>query len=276
MRLTLLQTKQNELYNFIREDLRFTDEQACRLRGEMVEQTFALMDQAPKSDLIVTTEAINFCGQPEWLENGYASYYPEAGDPLFARLALQAKKHRSYLAACCYVRKNGRIYNEALVFDRDGRLIASYDKIHLAPGSESKHLSAGESYCVIPADFGTFGVCVCWDMQFPETCRELALGGAQLVVCPTWGWEGVYGHARAYENGIFAAAAMGVPYWMSIADLRNPSEVVSPQGRVLATASRTDAQVLNVEIDLVEANEARAFRMACRRPDTYRHLAGGD
>ena len=51
-------------------------------------------------------------------------------------------------------------------------------------------LHRGNALCVQDADFGRFGVCICWDMQFPEVARTLALRGAQLVVCPHLGVGG--------------------------------------------------------------------------------------
>jgi len=35
--------------------------------------------------------------------------------------------------------------------------------------------------------------------------------GVDLIICPTWGWESIYGPCQAYENGIHVAVAMSVP-----------------------------------------------------------------
>lgn len=63
-------------------------------------------------------------------------------------------------------------------------------------------------------------------MQFPEAARELVLGGADFIACPTWGWENIYGLSRACENDVVIAAAMAVPPDGEIKGIRNPSCIV--------------------------------------------------
>lgn len=269
MRIALLQTKQNRLYDFADAGRRYSLREARALQQEMVEQTLALLEgiDAP-CDLIVTPEAINFPGSPEHIEGEWTRCIAEAEDMWLDAFAAQSKRLGSYLVLGAYTRRAGKVYNSACIYDRMGQRIALYDKMHLA-GSEQRTLEAGHELAVIDADFGRFGVCICWDMQFPEVCRLYALAGARLVVCPTWGWEGIYAHARAYENGIFVAGAMGVPYQGDIEGIRNPSEVVGPDGTVRVAASRDRAEVVFVEIDITESGAYRALRMADRRPALY-------
>ena len=92
--------------------------------------------------------------------------------------------------------------------------------------------------------------------------RNLARKGCDLIVCPTWGWEWIYGPARAYENGIFVAAAMAVPYWMPIEDLRRPSMVVSPDGRILEVGPIDREAIVYCEIGEIHCKESREFRTA--------------
>lgn len=271
MRISLLQTKQNALYDFGNSAGLFTLEQAQALQSEMVEQTFSLLGEVGESDLIVTTEGLNFAGRPACVQAEYQRLIPTMESPLLSRFAHQARLARSYLVASLYTLREERLYSTAVVYDREGEIIALYDKIHLA-GDEQNYLTAGSRYVVIDSDFGCFGVCVCWDMQFPEVCRELALMGARLVVCPTWGWEEIYAHARAYENGIFVAGAMSVPYGMPIEGIRTPSEVVAPSGAVVAAANRERGQVLHAQIDLAETESYYSLRMRDRHPETYRNI----
>ncbi len=271
MKIALLQAQQNELYDFGNPNRRFQLGEARRLQTEMVEQTFGLMEQAKGCDLIVTTEGINFAGGSEYVDGEYADLVPEMTDPLVSRLGDQARKMKAYLVASLYTRREGRLYSTAFVFDRMGKLASQYDKVHLA-GEEQHYLTAGSAFQTIETDFGRFGVCVCWDMQFPEVCRALALMGAGLVVCPTWGWEGIYAHARAYENGIFVAGAMSVPYRASIEGIRNPSEVVGPQGSVLVAGDRQRSGVIIAHLALEAVKPHRALRLGDRRPEAYRNL----
>jgi len=134
-------------------------------------------------------------------------------------------------------------------------------------------LTPGKEYLVMDTEFGKIGVIICWDMQFPEACRELVLRGAELILCPTWGWEQIYGHSRAYENGVYVASAMSVPFREDITGIRNPSEVISPKGEILASGSRSKAEVVTCELDIRDCKEFKELRMSNRHPETYKQIS---
>lgn len=271
MHLALLQAQQNELYRFDQPDRRYTLPQAKALQEQMMEETFRLMQKAKGCDLVVTTEAVNFPGPSEKLLGDWTTLLPDETSPLWAKLSQQARMLGSYLVYGCYRLHCGKAYNSAMIYAPDGSLVDIYDKIQLA-GSEQRDLVPGSRFVTVDAPFGRFAPCICWDMQFPEICRTLAIADAHLVVCPTWGWESVYAHARAYENGIFAAGCMSVPAYMPIEGLRSPSEVIAPWGEVLASAPRHQAAALIAEIDLKQSDDYHALRMGDRRPGMYAEL----
>lgn len=274
MRLALIQTKQNALYQFLNPDVRYTREEAAALQRDMLEQNLALMRQAAEDgcDLMVTTEAINFPGQPHKVQGEIAPLVDESLRWLVPELSAIAKAGACYIAACLYSRRTleetgGGLYNAIWLFDRRGEVCAVYHKTHLA-GDENDYLTPGDRYCVAEMDFGRVGLAICWDMQFPETCQRLTEMGADLIVTPTWGWEWVYGPARAYENGVYVAAAMAVPSWGPIDGIRSPSEVIRPDGECLARGSRTEAGVVYCDIeDLSAFRDLRDMRLQGRRRD---------
>ena len=273
MNIALLQTVHNRLYAFTDPESMsgiLSREEALTLQSDMAQQTFSLLEQASPADLYVTTEAVNYPGQPERLPGPYADYV-DAG-PLLDRFSRLAHERHAYVAAGLYQKDaEGRLYNTLTLFDRTGARLASYVKVHLA-GSEQRDLTRGTDYVTVDTAFGRLGLSICWDMQFPEVCRHYALSGARLVICPTWGWESIYSHARAYENGIWIAGAMSVPFRSPIEGIRTPSEVIAPDGSVRAVASRDAAQVLLCRLDLDEMRDLQVLRMHDRRPDTYGRL----
>lgn len=263
MVIGLIQEKQNALYQFGREDIRFTRRQALALQKEMVEKNLAMMRQAAERDcdLLVTSEAFNYAGQPGKVDCPYEELIPEAGDVLFKELSETARRGKCYLAAGVLRKERtaggSRLYNSIFFYGKDRRLLGVYDKIHLA-GEENFFLTPGEQYQVVETEYGGIGMGICWDMQFPETAMNLASAGADLIVVPTWGWEEIYGHARAYENGIYVAAAMAVPYQEDIEGLRTPSEVVGPLGEVLTRGGRGREEVVYCTIpDIRDCKESR-------------------
>ena len=273
MKLGLIQSKQNELYDFDNPKLYLSRERVLRLQEEMETQVISLIKEACSKgcDFIVTSEAINFCGVPKSIDCDYREVIPELGAPLFKVISDIAKEEKKYIALGAYHQRNGRMYNSLLVYDPEGQQKFLYDKIHLA-GSEQDRLTPGMEYLVMDTEYGKIGAAICWDMQFPEVCRELVLRGAELIICPTWGWEQIYGHARAYENGVYVASAMSVPYQNNITGIRNPSEVISPEGKLLASGSRHMAEVITCELDIHNCKAARKMRMSNRHPETYRYV----
>ena len=263
MKLALIQTKQNELYNFPGKR-KFEKEEALCLRDEYMENVIHLIEEAAQNgaDLIVTTEAVNYCGHFSKIKADYSILY---GDLLQkneeSHLSAIAKKYQVMILAGLVRKENERLYNSTVFWGRDGNVLDVYHKIHLA-GDESEVFLPGDKLHAVDTEFGRIGMAICWDMQFPETARNLAKMGCDLIVCPTWGWEWIYGPARAYENGIFVAAAMAVPYWMPIKDLRQPSMVVSPEGNILAEGPTDREAIVYCEVGDIYCKESREFRLA--------------
>ncbi|MBO6062169.1 MAG: carbon-nitrogen hydrolase family protein [Clostridia bacterium] len=163
----------------------------------------------------------------------------------------------------------GRIYNTCFVYGPGGERLAKHRKAHLfdidvAGGQrffESDTLSAGDGPTVFDTPHGRAGVCVCFDIRFPELI--CAMRGAELLFVPaafnmTTGplhWELLF-RARAVDLQAFAfgcapAREPGAGY-VSYAN----SIAVSPWGRVIARAGE-DECVLTAEFDIAEAARAR-------------------
>lgn len=273
MRLGLVQTTHSPMCNFLSTVFPYSPEDCRCMQREQIQQNLQLLETVAGSgyDLLVTTECINYIRTGTGNAFTDAALYPTL-EQAVVPLAQAAAQAHSWLVAGVGFQQQGHTYNGALVFDRQGNLRTIYRKIHLA-GDEKLVFTPGSRFGFVQADFGLFGVCICWDMQFPETARLLTLLGARLIVCPTWGWEAnLYGRARAYENGIFTAAAMAVPAWGPIESPRTPSSVIGPDGHLLVCGSATKAEIVTCELDLTQAEGPRQTRLADRRPELYSFL----
>lgn len=271
MKIGLIQTKHNRMYDFLNPTFPLTYEACLTLQAEQFAQNLELMrDVAGQGyDLLVTTECTNYIRTDNHNKAADKTLYPPLDNPQTEALADAARQANTWLVAGYAFREGADVYNAALIFDRTGTLRQVYRKTHPA-GDESAVFTPGDKLCVQDTDFGRFGVCICWDMQFPEVARTLALRGAQLVVCPTWGWEADwYGRARAYENGIFTAAAMAVPGWGDIEAPRTPSSVIKPDGTMIACGPIDRAAVVGCEMDLSETATYHDMRLKARRPELY-------
>ena len=81
-------------------------------------------------------------------------------------------------------------------------------------------LTPGSDYPVFSTDFGKVGMMICWDAQYADPARALALGGAELLLVPIWGGNQTLMKARAIENRVFIAAS-GYDY---------PTHILDPDG----------------------------------------------
>ena len=84
----------------------------------------------------------------------------------------------------CELGEDGKLHNSAAVVDSTG-VVAVYRKIHLWDREQLFFAAGSEPAPVVATSVGRVGVCVCYDLNFPEVARGLALGGADIVAVPT-------------------------------------------------------------------------------------------
>jgi predicted amidohydrolase len=164
---------------------------------------------------------------------------PRAVPRMLDRLGRAAARHRMYLVVCQEsFEKDGRVYNTSFLLGRDGKELGRYHKVNL-PLAEQSH-ARGHEFPVFPTpDLGTVGMLICYDMVFPEAARCLALRGADIVFHPTLGGAAIGDddislaafRTRAAENFVYLVVAMR----------GQGSMIISPRGKVIATAEGPDA-----------------------------------
>ena len=187
------------------------------------------------SDLLVLPEAISISG------NGLK--YVEGSEPIPGpstdALGQLARDLNSYVVAGLMEREGTSAYNTAVLIDRKGVLVGKYRKVYLPREEVEGGLTEGQSYPVFDTDFGKVGLMICWDVQYADPARALALGGAELIALPIAGGSVTLGHARAIENHLFVVSS-GYDY---------PTEIVDPDGKTVASAPEKPG-VAVAEIDL--------------------------
>lgn len=187
------------------------------------------------ADVILLPEGVTVVGTGR----SYVDVAESVPGPTTGRLSDLARRHRAWVAAGLYEREGPVLYNTAVLLDRDGRLAGRYRKVYLPREELEGGLSAGREYPVFETDFGRVGLMICWDVQYADPARALALRGAELILMPIWGGSQLLGRARALENHVFLATS-GYDY---------PASIVDPNGEVL-TSQEVDGTVAVAEIDL--------------------------
>ncbi|MBN2210772.1 MAG: carbon-nitrogen hydrolase family protein [Sedimentisphaerales bacterium] len=96
-----------------------------------------------------------------------------------------AKKHRCHVIAPVVIDTQQGRFNRAVLLGRDGEMLGHYDKVHLTLVERREWgIQPGASWPVFGCDFGKIGIMICYDGCFPESCRILALQGAEIVFWP--------------------------------------------------------------------------------------------
>jgi deaminated glutathione amidase len=182
---------------------------------------------------------------------------PKSG-PAFDFAQEMAARHKIWVHAGSFMVKvegENRIYNTTVAFNRDGKAVARYEKIHLfditAPDgkvyNESATVKPGHNVVTYDCEGLTVGCSICYDIRFPELFQALAARGADIIALPAAftlqtgkdHWE-VLARARAIETECYFVACAQTGSFSAGGEVRHTyghSLVVDPWGHVVAKAS---------------------------------------
>jgi predicted amidohydrolase len=222
-----------------------------------------IIDNVADSDLILLPEAWNI---------GWWSFdmYHEGSETLdgetISRMAEKAKTVNAYILAGSIIeRKDDLLYNTAVLLDPKGQIIAAYRKMHLVGflgAREAELVKPGEEIVTVNTDLGVLGFGICYDLEFPELFRKMAVNhGVEIfLVVSAWfmheldHWRELC-HVRAYENRCFLVScdAAGINRGQQSPGY---SCIVDPWGTPIASAGIYET-VVKGEIDTAEIYRIR-------------------
>ena len=198
----------------------------------------------------------------------------EDRDPIVAASARLAAELGIFLhiGSTAILRADGKLANRALLFSPDGKIVTTYDKIHMfdvdldngESWRESAAYEPGREGVVADLPFAKLGFAICYDLRFPQLFRAEALAGADVLTVPAAftrqtgeaHWH-VLLRARAIENGAFVIAAAQGGLHEDGRETYGHSLIVDPWGRVLAEAAHDEPAVIVAEIDTSLSAAAR-------------------
>ena len=164
-------------------------------------------------------------------------------------------------------RREGR-FNSLLVFDRRGREIFRYSKIHLTP-RDAQYFKPGNKLALFYLDGIACTAMICHERRYPELVRLPVMLGAQIIFHPNAGLDtlavsrkkhrGADGIAvRAFENQVYYVFAnsvgpQGDGLWSA-----GDSKIVAPNSETLVLANNRDETVLQASLELAAAGRQYA------------------
>jgi predicted amidohydrolase len=173
------------------------------------------------------------------------------------------------------------IYNTAVFVGPEG-VIGKYHKRYLPTHSvfeEKRYFRPGYQTAAFDTPLGKIGLCICYDLFFPEVTRLTRLAGAQLIICISASpsvrrsYFETLTAARAIENTAYLAYVNlvgvedGLQFW-------GGSRLVSPTGDVISKAKYDEEDFVLCEVDYKDIRSAEAFIPTLRdlRPEIFDEL----
>ncbi len=231
---------------------------------------------------------------PEAALTGYCFSSPEEFKPLAEPIPGPATQA---LAALCeelnvfvivgLIERDGDVYYNAAAFLGPDGLIGRYRKVHLPYLGLDRFVTPGnEPFRVYDTPIGRIGINICYDANFPEGARILALLGADIIALPTnWpqGREKIPAlvvPTRAFENRVYFAAVDRVGEERGFRFL-GKSTIAAPTGDVVVQAGPDDEEIIYAEADLelarrkhvvIKPGEFEIDPIGDRRPELYGEL----
>lgn len=190
------------------------------------------------------------------------------------KIGLAAKENNVYVIFGTYERgaKRGDVYNASVLIDNQGSIVGVYRKTHIYP-TERQWCKPGYEAPVFETPFAKIGMVICYDGDYPELSRVIALKGAEIIVRPTALlrsfeiWE-LTNRARAYDNHVYL---VGVNIIGPDAGGNNGfgnSMIVSPVAETLALAPAGET-IVYAKLD---PDPLRTISYGCTTPMIFHHM----
>ena len=173
--------------------------------------------------------------------------------PITDRLcALAAHYHKWLIPGSMSERDGNDIYNTAIAISPKGEIVARYRKIF--PWRPHETCKAGGTFSVFDVpDVGRFGLCICYDLWFPEVAHTLSWMGAEVILQPSHTqtsdrpMEAIMIQANAIINQCYYIGINGTGQFVG-----GRSMIVDPNGHVLQQADQHECILSEIlDLDLV-------------------------
>jgi beta-ureidopropionase len=172
--------------------------------------------------------------------------------------------------------ERGVVYNSAILIGPDGEIIGTYDKTHPFPLERCDcggWATVGNRADVFETALGTIGMIICYDGDFPELSRLLAVKGAEVIVRPSallrsYDIWYITNCARAYDNHVYVVATNSVGPDAGGSFYFGHSMIVTPIAWRLAQA-RGGEEIIAAKLD---PDPLRYVTWGSKSPQVFDHL----
>jgi predicted amidohydrolase len=170
----------------------------------------------------------------------------EVPGPIINRFTRIAKDMGTYIICPIHAKTGDKVYNSAVLIDREGEIAGQYDKIHPVSTECKSGVTPGSSPPkIFNTDFGKIGIQICFDVYWVEEWRSLKEQGAEIVFWPSMFPGGRMLSALAWMYNLYVVGSC----W------RDPSTIHDITGDLIAESGKWEHLAvanLNMEKALLE------------------------
>lgn len=156
-------------------------------------------------DFVCLPEAFPFCN----VDKKYSlAEKLQISEEVIEQFAGFSKQNNCYTICPVYTTNEGKIYNSAVVLNREGKKIGSYNKIHEVKDEILNGITPGSLFQpVIMTDFGPIGIQICFDIRWDDGWKMLREQGAKIIF-----WASAYGggavvNTKAWQHQCIVASS---------------------------------------------------------------------
>ena len=248
--------------------IQFQAKDTPKLNAQLIKKYF-IKTKKFKPDLICTPECSNIITNDKKYLFNQSTFQKDC--PLIFEAKEFAKLYNINIhlgSLLLKIEGKKKLVNRSLLIGRQGKIIASYDKIHLFDVNidkvethrESNSFLKGTKIVISSISGVKIGFTICYDLRFPLLYRQLAKKGAQIILIPAAftvptgiaHWETLI-RARAIENSVFISATNMCGIHHSGRKTYGHSIFCDPWGKIVNKCS-TKPKVLNtiINLDMIE------------------------
>ena len=244
-------------------------------RDKMVE--YVEKAGAYRPDFVCFTEVARELGVPKEDEAWKGEPIP---GPTTDAVGAVARKHKTHVIVGMQERAGDRTLNAAVLIGRDGGVMGTYHKFQPTVGEMASGTVPGTDAPTWETDCGRVGMCICFDLKFPEVAMALARAGARVVFFASMFHGGMRHAAWARDYGTFLVVSQSQE--SSIVDMcgrrlawQGYKEHLVGQGKLLPFAFadvNTDCRAYHLDFNHaklgdIEAKYGPGVRFSILRPE---------
>ena len=203
-----------------------------------LERAEALSTRAARmgADIVAFPEVYPHLGLP-------SERWPEIAEtvpgPTTSHMAAVARRNRTYIIWPLVERREDRLYNAAVLLDRQGQVAGIYHKMFHTIGEIDSGVVPGTEIPVFDTDFGRIGIAICFDLNFRPIIEGLSRNGAEVIFFSSMYRGGLQLRAWALELGrYFVSSITG-----------ELGQIIDMSGVVLAEATYEAVCVARLNLD---------------------------